>query len=66
MVEAANGHTEAEWMAANVRRLQREGHDLREIAVLFRVHILSRVIEQALVRAGGSGGCPSLLCLSVL
>lgn len=49
-MEAANGHAEAEWLAARVRRLQRDGHDLREIAVLFRVHILSRVIEQALVR----------------
>jgi superfamily I DNA/RNA helicase len=50
VVETVDGHAEADWLAAALRRLERHGHDLREAAVLFRVHLLSRVIEQALVR----------------
>ena len=50
VVETVNGHAEADWLAVQLRQLERHGHDLREVAVLFRVHLLSRVIEQALVR----------------
>ena len=57
VVEAPNGQAEAEWIAARIRRLASEGGDLRQIAVLFRIHKLSRVIEQALVRSRSSSVC---------
>ena len=50
MVEAASGFEEATWMASKILDLQAGGHPLEQMAVLFRVHVLSRVLEQALVR----------------
>jgi len=41
---------EAGFVAAEIRRLARDGHPLRDIAVFYRANAQSRVLEEALVR----------------
>jgi len=39
---------EASWVAGAIQRAKNEGFDLRELAVFYRVHAQSRVLEEAL------------------
>ncbi|MDY0328994.1 MAG: UvrD-helicase domain-containing protein [Thiomonas sp.] len=50
--EASSDHAEAQWLIEQIRQLLREGLAHSEIAVLYRVGALSRVIEGALFNAG--------------
>lgn len=47
---AANDLDEADFVAEEIRTLQRDGGPLKDIAVLYRGNMQSRVIEQALFR----------------
>jgi len=51
LYSAANERDEAEYIASEIRRLWKtEGVKLNDIAVLYRVNTLSRVLEEALIR----------------
>jgi len=50
--EAASDFLEAQWMVDEMKQLVREGHERKEIAVLYRSNAQSRVIETALFNAG--------------
>jgi len=54
IVEAANEREEAEFVAAEVRKLVRADPDLRyaDVAVLYRTNSQARVFEEAFIRAG--------------
>ncbi len=47
---AADDRTEAAWVVREVRRLERAGTPLDEIAVFYRVNALSRTFEEVLIR----------------
>ncbi|WP_374316584.1 UvrD-helicase domain-containing protein [Aquabacterium sp.] len=49
--EAASDYADAQWIVDEARQLVREGHPLREMAVLYRSNAQSRVIESALFNA---------------
>lgn len=49
--EAKDGRDEAEQIARTIHDLQRQGRQLREIAVLYRTRHMSRLLEQALRHA---------------
>lgn len=48
VVAAQNEHDEAAWVAERVRDLERHGIALGEIAIFYRVHAQSRVLEEVL------------------
>jgi len=50
--ESASDFAEAQWLVDEARSMRREGHSLKEIAVLYRSNAQSRVIESALFNAG--------------
>jgi DNA helicase-2/ATP-dependent DNA helicase PcrA len=50
--ESTSDFAEAQWMVDEMRQLVREGHERKEIAVLYRSNAQSRVIETALFNAG--------------
>ncbi|RZI86098.1 MAG: DNA helicase II [Rubrivivax sp.] len=50
--EASSDYAEAQWLVDEARLMRREGHALRELAVLYRSNAQSRVIESALFNAG--------------
>ncbi|MBP7566880.1 MAG: UvrD-helicase domain-containing protein, partial [Burkholderiaceae bacterium] len=50
--ESTNDFAEAQWMVEEMRQLERDGHERREMAVLYRSNAQSRVIETALFNAG--------------
>jgi DNA helicase-2/ATP-dependent DNA helicase PcrA len=50
--EATSDFAEANWMVDEMKQLVREGHDRKEIAVLYRSNAQSRVIETALFNSG--------------
>ena len=50
--EAASDFAEANWMVDEMKQLVREGHERKEIAVLYRSNAQSRVIETALFNVG--------------
>ncbi len=49
--ESSSDFAEAQWMVDEMRQLVREGHERKEIAVLYRSNAQSRVIETALFNA---------------
>lgn len=49
---ASDERDEAAWICQRIRRLQREGTPYGNIAILYRMHALSRVLEETLMRAG--------------
>jgi len=49
---AADEHDEARFVVERLRRLQEEGFQLRECAVLYRINAMSRQFEEAFLRAG--------------
>lgn len=50
--EASSDFLEANWMVDEMKQLVREGHERKEIAVLYRSNAQSRVIETSLFNAG--------------
>ena len=52
LYSAGDEREEAAWLCERIKRLQRGGVPYAEIAVLYRNHSLSRVIEEMLTRAG--------------
>jgi len=50
--ESTSDFAEAQWMVDEMKQLVREGHERKEIAVLYRSNAQSRVIETALFNAG--------------
>ena len=48
---AQNEHDEAQWVAGEVQRLQGQGHALTDIAVFYRTHAQSRVLEEMFSQA---------------
>lgn len=51
VMEATSDFAEAQWMVEEMRQLVRDGHDRKELAVLYRSNAQSRVIETALFNA---------------
>ena len=51
VVESARDYDEAQWLVDEVKQLVRDGHERKEIAVLYRSNAQSRVIESALFNA---------------
>ncbi|RZL03237.1 MAG: DNA helicase II [Rubrivivax sp.] len=49
--EASSDYAEAQWLVDEARLMVREGHALKELAVLYRSNAQSRVIESALFNA---------------
>ena len=49
---AADERDEAAWICQRIRQLQRGGTPYSSIAILYRMHALSRVLEETLMRAG--------------
>ena len=49
---AADERDEAAWICQRIRQLQRGGTPYGGIAILYRMHALSRVLEETLMRAG--------------
>ncbi|MDI1258464.1 UvrD-helicase domain-containing protein [Aquabacterium sp.] len=49
--EASSDYAEAQWLVEEARLMVREGHALKELAVLYRSNAQSRVIESALFNA---------------
>ncbi len=49
---AADERDEAAWICQRIRQLQRGGMELGRMAILYRMHALSRVLEETLMRAG--------------
>ena len=49
---AADERDEAAWICQRIRQLQRGGTPYGSIAILYRMHALSRVLEETLMRAG--------------
>ncbi len=49
--ESTSDFAEAQWMVDEMKQLVREGHERKEIAVLYRSNAQSRVIETALFNA---------------
>ena len=49
---AADERDEAAWIAANIGRLHAAGMGWGHMAILYRMHALSRVLEETLMRAG--------------
>ena len=49
---AADEREEASWIASQIRTLERQGTPWGHIAVLYRIHALSRVLEETMMRAG--------------
>ena len=47
---AKTNELEAEWIAAEIRRLQSEGVPLSDIAILYRAHYLSRELEDVFMK----------------
>ena len=47
---ARTNELEAEWIAAEIRRLQSEGVSLSDIAILYRAHYLSRTLEDVFLK----------------
>lgn len=43
---------EAEWIAAQIKALQEAGRKLRDIAILYRAHFVSRSFEEVFIREG--------------
>ena len=50
--ESTSDFAEAQWMLDEIRQLVREGHERKEIAILYRSNAQSRVLETALFNAG--------------
>ncbi len=50
--ESPTDFAEAQWMVDEMRQLVRDGHERKEIAVLYRSNAQSRVMETALFNAG--------------
>ena len=48
----ADERDEAAWICQRIRQLQRGGTPYGSIAILYRMHALSRVLEETLMRAG--------------
>lgn len=49
---AADERDESAWICQRIRQLQRGGTPYGSIAILYRMHALSRVLEETLMRAG--------------
>ena len=52
LYSAADEREEAAWIASRVRALNRGGMGYGNMAILYRMHALSRVLEETLMRAG--------------
>lgn len=52
LYDAADERDEAAWICQRIRQLQRGGTPYGSIAILYRMHALSRVLEETLMRAG--------------
>lgn len=52
LYSAGDEREEAAWICEQVRKLQKKGTPLAEMAVLYRMHAQSRVIEEMFSRAG--------------
>ena len=50
VVAADNEHDEAAFVVERIRELQRGGVSLRDIAVFYRIHAMSRVLEEVMLR----------------
>src|SRR5678815_379339 len=48
LVSALNEHDEASWVADRIRELTADGVSPRDIAVFYRVHAQSRVLEEVM------------------
>ena len=52
LYSAADEREEANWIASRIRTLNRQGVSYGNMAVLYRMHALSRVLEETMMRAG--------------
>ena len=52
LYSAADEREEANWIASRIRALNRQGISYGNMAVLYRMHALSRVLEETMMRAG--------------
>ncbi|MBR4429408.1 MAG: UvrD-helicase domain-containing protein, partial [Clostridia bacterium] len=52
LYSAGDEREEAAWICGQVRGLQRQGEPLAQIAILYRMHAQSRVIEEMFTQAG--------------
>ena len=52
LYSAADEREEAGWIASRIRTLNRQGISYGNMAVLYRMHALSRVLEETMMRAG--------------
>ena len=52
LYSAADEREEANWIASRIRTLNRQGISYGNMAVLYRMHALSRVLEETMMRAG--------------
>lgn len=52
LYSAGDEREEAAWICEQIRKLQKQGTPLAQIAVLYRMHAQSRVIEEMFMRAG--------------
>ena len=52
LYSAGDERDEAAWVAARIRTLNRHGVPYGKVAVLYRMHALSRVLEETMMRAG--------------
>ena len=52
LYSAGDEREEAAWICEKIRKLQRQGMAYSQIAVLYRMHAQSRVIEEMFMRAG--------------
>lgn len=52
LYSAGDEREEAAWIAQRIRQLNRQGTGYGNMAILYRMHALSRVLEETLMRAG--------------
>ena len=52
LYKAGDEREEAAWLCERIKRLQKAGMPYAQMAILYRNHSLSRVIEEMLIRAG--------------
>ena len=52
MYSAGDEREEAAWIAARISQLRRQGVGYGQMAILYRMHALSRVLEETLMKAG--------------
>ena len=52
LYSAGDEREEAAWIAGRINQLRRQGMGYGQMAILYRMHALSRVLEETLMRAG--------------